>query len=163
AGSEARAVALAGTLALLVGLVCGSAGALRLGFVADLLSRPIRVGYMAGLAVTIVVGQLPKLLGFSIDSDGLLRELGADWQGPAHPYALAIGVVDLALILGLKRIRPRIPGVLAAVVVSIAAVVVFDLAARGVDVVGVLPQGFPSPALPVVAPSELPLLVAAAV
>jgi high affinity sulfate transporter 1 len=165
AGDEARAVALAGTLALLVGLVCGAAGGLRLGFVADLLSRPIRVGYMAGLAVTIVVGQLPKLLGFSVDADGLLRELGAVWQsrGLTNPYALAIGLLDLVLILGLKRLRSRIPGVLAAVVVSIAAVAVFDLGARGVDLVGTLPQGFPTPALPAAAPADLPLLLAAAV
>src|SRR4051794_38157297 len=74
AGDQAQAVALAGTLALLVGLVCASAGLLRLGFVADLLSRPIRVGYLAGLAVTIIIGQLPKLLGFSVDVDGLFNE-----------------------------------------------------------------------------------------
>jgi MFS superfamily sulfate permease-like transporter len=100
AGNQEQAVALAGTLALLVGLVCVSAGALRLGFVADLLSRPIRVGYLAGLAVTIVVGQLPKLLGFSVDADGLLQELAATWQSrdQINPYALAIGLVDLALI-----------------------------------------------------------------
>jgi high affinity sulfate transporter 1 len=164
AGSPERAVALAGTLALLVGLVCVTAGLLRLGFVADLLSRPIRVGYLAGLAMTIVVGQLPKLLGFSVDADGLLRELAATWQsrGQTNPYALAIGLLDLALILGLKRRRSRIPGVLAAVLVSILAVSVFDLTARGVDVVGVLPQGFPAPALPAVELASLPFLLAAA-
>jgi high affinity sulfate transporter 1 len=165
AGNPDQAVALAGTLALLVGLVCVAAGVLRLGFVADLLSRPIRVGYLAGLALTIVVGQLPKLLGFSIDADGLLRELAATWQsrGQTNPYALAIGLVDLALILGLKRRRSRIPGVLAAVLVSILAVNVFDLTARGVQVVGGLPQGFPAPGLPAVDLATLPLLLAAAV
>src|SRR5262245_22715536 len=71
AGSQDQAIALAGMLAILVGLICCAAGLARLGFVADLLSRPVRVGYMAGLAVTIVVGQLPKLFGFSIDADGL--------------------------------------------------------------------------------------------
>jgi len=165
AGDGSQAVALAGALALLVGLICTSAGVLKLGFVADLLSRPIRVGYLAGLAVTIFVGQLPKLLGFSVDAEGLLRELAATWQGldQTNLYALAIGLVDLALILGLKRRRSRIPGVLAAVVVSILAVTVFDLTARGVQVVGTLPQGFPAPSFPAVGLSDLPFLLAASV
>jgi high affinity sulfate transporter 1 len=163
AGNENQAIALAGTLALLVGLVCVSAGVLKLGFVADLLSRPIRVGYLAGLAVTIVAGQLPKLLGFSVDADGLIQELVATWQSldQTNFYALAIGLVDLALILGLKRRQSKIPGVLAAVVVSILAVRVFDLTAHGVQVVGALPQGFPAPNFPVVALSSLPFLLAA--
>ncbi len=165
AGSSAQAVVLAGALALLVGLICVSAGVLRLGFVADLLSRPIRVGYLAGLAVTIVVGQLPKLLGFSIDADGLFRELSATWQslGQTNPYALAIGVLDLIIILGLKYRHSRIPGVLVAVVVSILAVNVFNLTAHGVQVIGALPQGFPGPSIPLVDPSALPLLLAASV
>jgi high affinity sulfate transporter 1 len=165
AGSSGQAVVLAGTLALLVGLICISAGVLRLGFVADLLSRPIRVGYLAGLAVTIVVGQLPKLLGFSIDADGLFRELSATWQSrdQTNPYALAIGVLDLVIILGLKYRHSRVPGVLVAVVVSILAVNLFDLTARDVQVVGALPQGFPGPSIPLVDPSALPLLLAASV
>ena len=165
AGNREQAIPLAGALALLVGLVCASAGALKLGFVADLLSRPIRVGYLAGLAVTIVVGQLPKLLGFSVDADGLVQELVATWQrlDQTNFYALAIGLVDLALILGLKRRQSKIPGVLAAVVVSIVAVNVFDLTARGVQVVGTLPQGFPAPSFPAVELSAIPLLLAASV
>jgi high affinity sulfate transporter 1 len=165
AGSSEQAVALAGALALLVGLLCAFAGVLRLGFVADLLSRPIRVGYLAGLAVTIVVGQLPKLLGFSVDAEGLLQELGATWhqRDQTNVYALAIGVVDLAIILGLKYRHSRIPGVLVAVVVSILAVNVFNLTTHGVDVIGALPQGFPTPSLPLADPSALPLLLAASV
>jgi high affinity sulfate transporter 1 len=164
AGSEAQSVALASVLALLVGLVCAAAGVLKLGFVADLLSRPIRVGYLAGLAVTIVVGQLPKLLGFSVDADGLIRELAAVWQsrGLTNAYALAIGLVDLVIIIGLRRRRSRVPGVLVAVVVSILAVTVFGLTAQGVQVVGALPQGFPAPSLPRVDPAALPLLFASA-
>ena len=132
AGSQDAAVAYASTLALMVGLLCTAAGVLKLGFVADLLSRPIRVGYLAGLAVTIVVGQLPKLFGFSVDADGLFAEIAAFWQnlGQTNVYALALGLIDLALIVGLKRMHSRIPGVLAAVVVSILAVVFFDLARR---------------------------------
>ena len=165
AGSPDQAVAYASTLALMVGLLCIAAGVLKLGFVADLLSRPIRVGYLAGLAVTIVVGQLPKLFGFSVDADGLVAEVAAFWRslGQTNVYALALGVIDLGLILGLKRMHSRIPGVLAAVVVSILAVVVFDLTAKGVDVIGSLPQGFPGPSVPRVELSTLPILMASAV
>jgi high affinity sulfate transporter 1 len=163
-GSSDAAVAYAAMLALMVGLLCTFAGVLKLGFVADLLSRPIRVGYLAGLAFTIIIGQLPKLFGFSVDAEGPFRELVAIWQGlgQTNVYTLAIGLVDLAIILGLKRMHSRIPGVLVAVVVSIGAVAIFNLTARGVDVVGSLPQGFPSPALPMVDPSALPLLLASA-
>jgi high affinity sulfate transporter 1 len=165
AGSQGQAVAYASTLALMVGVLCLAAGVLKLGFVADLLSRPIRVGYLAGLAVTIVVGQLPKLFGFSIDADGLFPELAAFWQnlGQTNVYALVLGLIDLGLILGLKRVHSRIPGVLAAVVVSILAVVLFDLTAKGVEVIGSLPQGFPAPSVPRVDPSTLPILLASAV
>ena len=164
AGSQDQAVAYASTLALMVGLLCTAAGVLKLGFVADLLSRPIRVGYLAGLAVTIVVGQLPKLFGFSVDADGLIAEVAAFWGslGQTNVYALALGVIDLGLILGLKRMHSRIPGVLAAVVVSILAVVFFDLTAKGVDVIGSLPQGFPAPSVPRVELSTLPILMASA-
>jgi high affinity sulfate transporter 1 len=165
AGSEPQAIALAGMLAILVGLICFTAGLAKLGFVADLLSRPVRVGYMAGLAVTIVVGQLPKLFGFSVDASGLLNELVAFWQnlGSTNIWALAIGVVDLVLILVLKRQKSRIPGVLAAVIVSIIAVSLLDLTAQGVKVVGSLPQGFPRPSLPAIDWSALPILLATAV
>jgi high affinity sulfate transporter 1 len=164
AGSESQAIALAGMLSILVGLLCVTAGVAKLGFVADLLSRPVRVGYMAGLAVTIVVGQLPKLFGFSVDASGLFAELAAFWQNldSTNVWALAIGVVDLILILILKRRRSRIPGVLAAVIVSIVSVSLLDLTAQGVKVVGTLPQGFPRPSLPVIEWSTLPVLLATA-
>jgi high affinity sulfate transporter 1 len=165
AGSEPEAIGLAAMLALLVGLLCSAAGVAKLGFVADLLSRPVRVGYMAGLAITIVVGQLPKLFGFSIDADGLFDELVTFWQNlsATNVWALAIGLIDLVLILALKRRKSRIPGVLAAVIVSILAVSLFDLTAQGVSVVGTLPQGFPRPALPEFDWSAFALLLATAV
>jgi len=164
AGSEPQAIALASMLAILVGLICFTAGLAKLGFVADLLSRPVRVGYMAGLAITIVVGQLPKLFGFSVDAQGLFNELVAFWQNldSTNVWALAIGLVDLVLILELKRRKSRIPGVLAAVIVSILAVSLFDLTAQGVKVVGSLPQGFPRPALPAFDWAALPILLATA-
>ena len=80
-GDEQQAIALAGMLALLVGAVTVGAGIAKLGFVADLLSNPVRTGYLAGLAVVILIGQLPKLFGFKVDADGLVGELVAFVQG----------------------------------------------------------------------------------
>jgi high affinity sulfate transporter 1 len=167
AGDEEAAIALAGMLALLVGLVCVGAGLGRLGFVADLLSNPVRTGYLAGLSIVIFIGQLPKLFGFSTDADGLIGEAVAFLDGVAggetNAWALAIGLLSLGIIVGLKRASPPTPGILVAVVTSIVISIVFDLAARGVDVIGVLPQGFPLPSLPRVDPQDLPILVASAV
>ncbi len=165
AGSMERAVGLAGMLALLVGAIAIGAGLARLGFISDLLSQPVRLGYMAGLALVIIVGQLPKLFGFSIDGGNVLvdiREFLANLD-QTNAYALGIGLLALAIILGLKRWLPTLPGILIGVVVTLVLSAVLDLAARGVDVVGVLPQGFPMPALPSVELSDLPLLVGGAI
>jgi high affinity sulfate transporter 1 len=164
AGNTEYAVALAGMLALIVSLICIGAGLARMGFIADLISKPVRVGYLAGLAITIFIGQLPKLFGYSVDADGLIQELVAFLQNlsQTNPWTLAVGLLCLLLILGLKRLAPRVPGVLVAVVVAIAVTQFFDLAARGVSTVGVLPQGFPLPSFPSVELSALPLLVATA-
>ena len=165
AGDEQVAIALAGMLALMVGLVTVGAGFARLGFVADLLSNPVRTGYLAGLAVVIFVGQLPKLFGFSTDASGLVAEVRAFLEGldQTNPWALGIGLLSLGIILGLRRLAPRTPGILVAVVVAIGLSIVLDLASRGVSVIGVLPQGFPVPALPAAPLSDVPLLFAAAV
>ena len=165
-GDPARAVALASALALLVGVVITAAGIAKLGFVADLISKPTIIGYMNGLALTILVGQLPKLFGFSVDGDDFLSELRGFATGLADGEtvgaALAVGVFGLVLIVILGRWLPKVPGVLVAVVLSIAAAAAFDLADRGVDVVGVLPQGFPPFTLPDVGLSDIGLLVGGA-
>ncbi len=165
AGDEAYAIALAGMMALFVGLICVGAGVARLGFISDLLSMPVRVGYLAGLAVTIFVGQLPKLFGFSTDADTFLQEVGLFLQNldQTNIYALGVGLLTLSTILVLKRVKPNWPGVLIAVVAAIAVTVIFGLAAKGVDTVGVLPQGFPKPAFPRVQLADLPILMATAV
>ncbi len=167
AGNDEAAVALAGMLALMVGLVCVGAGLGRLGFVADLLSNPVRTGYLAGLAVVIFIGQLPKLFGFSTDASGLFGEARAFIDGIAagdtNSWALAIGMLSLAIILALKRLSPRTPGILIAVVLAIALSIILDLAAKGVDVIGVLPQGFPVPSLPQADLADIPILFASAV
>jgi high affinity sulfate transporter 1 len=165
-GDPARAVALASALALIVGLVMAVAGLARLGFVADLLSRPTQIGYLNGLAITIVIGQLPKLLGFSVHADGLWHELTRLWDGitggAVNMYAATVGVGSLVLILVLQHWLPRIPSVLVAVVLSGVVVAVFDLTAHGVATIGVLPGGFPPFTVPHFQRSDLVPLVTGA-
>ena len=164
-GNPARAIALASILALLVGAIMIAAGVAKLGFVADLLSKPTQIGYMNGLALTILIGQLPKLFGFSIDANGLLNEAHAFIHGLASGKtvgaAVAIGLLSLVLILALGHWLPRVPGVLVAVVIAIAAASAFSLADHGVSLVGTLPKGFPPLTVPSPV-SDLPLLIAGA-
>jgi high affinity sulfate transporter 1 len=164
-GSPERAIALASMLALIVGAIMIAAGVAKLGFVADLLSKPTQIGYMNGLAVTILVGQLPKLFGFSVNANGLIAEARAFVHGLAHgeavAAAVAIGVFSLAVILILARWLPKVPGVLISVILAIAATSLFSLADHGVSLVGTLPKGFPPLTWPSPV-SDLPLLVAGA-
>jgi high affinity sulfate transporter 1 len=166
-GDPQRAVALASFLAVLVAAIMIAAGLAGLGFVADLLSRPTMMGYLNGLAVTILVGQLPKLFGFSVDADGLIAEIRGFVSGLAHgemvPAAAAVGLGGIAVVLVLQRLLPQVPAVLVMVVLAIAATTVFGLGDRGVSLVGELPKGFPPLTLPVVRWSDVaPLLAGAA-
>src|SRR3954451_6127215 len=162
-----RAVALASTLALLVGVIMVAAGWAGLCFGADLLSKPTMIGCLNGLALTIIVGQLPKLFGFSVDADGLLQEIAAFVRGVADgqtvPAALAVGVGGIVVVLGLQRWWPKLPAVLVMVVLAIAFSALLDLDERGVSLVGVLPQGFPPLTLPDVGWSDLAPLAGGAV
>jgi len=164
AGDTDYAITLAGMLALMVGLICIGAGIAHLGFVSDLLSKPVRVGYLAGLAITIFIGQLPDLFGYSIEGGNAIQDtLGfLSNLDQTNIYTLGVGLLCLVIILGLKRWVPRAPGILFAVVAAIAVTVLFDLAAKGVDIVGVLPQGFPRPSFPAVDLSDLAPLAGAA-
>ena len=159
AGDPQRAVAVAGVMALVSGAVCIAAGLARLGFVTELLSKPIRYGYMNGIALTVILSQLPKLFGFSIDAKGPVRQLVAIVQhvlaGQSNLVTLAIGTGSLALILLLKR-YPRIPGTLLAVVLATILVGALELATRaGVAILGALPQGLPRPSLPLIGTDDL--------
>ncbi len=165
-GDPSRAVAYASMLALMVGAITVLAGVFKLGFVAELLSKPTQIGYMNGLALTIVVSQLPKLFGFSVDADGLIDEASAFVQGLAGGdsvgVALAVGTACLVLILGFQRTLPRVPGVLVAVVLAIAAVNLFDLEDQGLTVVGPMPEGIPPFTVPSVPLEHLGLLLVGA-
>lgn len=165
-GDPARAVALGSALALMVGLIALVAGVGKLGFVADLISKPTMIGYMNGLAVTILVGQLPKLFGFSVDAEGFFGEVLGFARGVAAgetvPAAIAVGAIGLALILAMGRYLPKLPAVLIVVVLAIGATVLLGLGDRGVSLVGVLPQGFPPLTVPLIGFSDIPVLLAGA-
>jgi high affinity sulfate transporter 1 len=167
AGDPARAVALGGMLALLTGIICLATGAARLGAITELLSQPVRVGYINGIAVIVLVSQLPKLLGFSIDADGFVAEVAAVIAGVVggrvNGVAAVLGAGSLAIMLVAARVSPRLPGVLIATVAATALVATLGLAADGVPVVGALPPGLPVPVLPQVGVGDLASLSVAAV
>ena len=151
AGDPQRAIALASAMAVVSGVLCIAAGVARLGFVTELLSKPIRYGYMNGIALTVILSQLPKLLGFSVPSEGVLRQawatLNGVLSGKTNSVALLVGGGTLAAILLMQR-RPRIPAILIAVAAATAAVAGFGLASRGLSVLGALPQGLPAFSVP---------------
>ena len=163
-GDPVRAVALAGMMAVVSGTVCVVAGVARLGFVTELLSKPIRYGYMNGIALTVLISQVPKLLGFSIESSGPLSNIWAIAEsvlaGRTNLATFLVGAGTLAAILLLKRSK-RVPGILIAVVGATVVVGALDLAARaGVSVLGPLPQGLPTFAIPWIAYTDIvPVLV----
>ena len=153
-GDPQRAILLASAMAIVSGAVCVAAGFGRLGFVTELLSKPIRYGYMNGIALTVLLSQLPKLFGFSAKADGPIRQAVAIvegvFAGKTNVAALAVGATALAVILLLER-RPRVPAILIAVAAATVAVDLFDLPERaGVSVLGVLPQGLPRLTMPAI-------------
>jgi high affinity sulfate transporter 1 len=158
-GDAMRAVALASMMAVVSGLVCVMIGILRLGFVTELLSKPIRYGYMNGIALTVLISQLPKLFGFSIDGTGPLRDsvriVKGILAGQANWTSFAVGTGTLAAILLLKPCK-RIPGLLLAVIAATIVVGMLNLdSTAGVKVLGPLPQGLPSFALPTISYAHL--------
>lgn len=153
-GDAQRAISLAGMMALVSGLLCVLAGVARLGFITELLSKPIRYGYMNGIALTVLVSQLPSMFGFSSSGDGMpaasLAFIEKLLAGSTNGIALTLGLGTLATILLLKRSQ-RFPGVLLAVVGAAVIVAVGDLSSRfGVPVLGVLPQGLPAVSFPMI-------------
>jgi high affinity sulfate transporter 1 len=162
-GDPARAISLASMMAIVSGVVCVAAGLGRLGFITELLSKPIRYGYMNGIALTVLLSQVPKLLGFSVDAEGPLRRIvaiaGSVMDGAINPASLAIGGGALALILILKRV-PRVPAILVAVVAATIAVMLFGLDAHGVSVLGPLPLGLPAFEIPSIGTADItPVLI----
>ncbi len=161
-GDPMRAVAIASAMAVVAGAACILAGLAKLGFITELLSKPIRYGYMNGIALSVIVSQIPKLLGFSVDAEGPLHALWATgdavWAGKTNWTAFAVGAATLVVIFLLRG--KRVPGVLIAVVGATVVVGALDLAARaGVAVLGPLPQGLPSFRLPWIDAADITAVV----
>ena len=152
AGGSAAYVQLTITLAITVGIIAIAAGLLRLGFLANFISEPVLKGFIIGLALTIIVGQIPKLFGIPKGEGDFFAQL---WHlltnlGQTNGTTLLVGAASLALVLALRR-WPVVPGSLVTVLLGIAAVHVFDLASHGVKIVGAIQSGLPSFGLPNVA------------
>jgi len=149
-GDPDRAVALAGLLAIMMGGALVIGGLAKLGFVTDLLSKPIRVGYLNGIALAVFVSQVPKLLGFSVDGETALADMrdivDSTFSGDIDRTSAALGIGSIVAIVLCKRFVPKVPGVLVAVVGSMLVVWVQDLATE-ISVAGALPEGLPAPAL----------------
>ena len=165
AGDPARYAALAATLALLTGGICLLGRLLRLGFLADLLSRPVLVGYMAGVAVIMMAGQLGKVTGVTVSGDGFLEQSASFVSGLAGVRwpVVALSAVLLAGLLVLHRVAPRAPGPLIMVIAAAVVVALFSLGDDGIEVVGAVPVGLPVPALPDLAPADVALLLVPAI
>ena len=158
-GDPVHAIALASLMAIVSGVVCIVGGLLRMGFITELLSKPIRYGYMNGIALTVLISQLPKLFGFSVDGDGaahnVLLIVQSIAQGKSNPATFMIGAGTLATILLLKPYQ-RIPGILIAVVTATVLTGLLDLGQQaGVGVLGSLPQGLPTFTVPWISAAEL--------
>jgi SulP family sulfate permease len=156
-GDATRYADLSAFLAMLVGVVLIALGLLRMGFVSRFIAAGVQVGFMFGLGLTIIVGQLPKLLGVPAGQGDFFGQAGdvAGRLGDVNLWTAAIGLGSLAVLLGLKRVAPGVPAALLVVVGGIAVVAVADLTARGVEVIGAVDGAFPLPAVPRVGWDEL--------
>lgn len=166
-GDPSRAIAVAGILSILSGGMCIIAGLLKFGFITDLLSKPIRYGYLNGIAITVLIGQLPKILGFKVNANGIWEEiwelLQGVHEGKTNPTALAIGASCLIIILLLRRLTPKISGILVAVILATLVSAMFDLEQRsGISVTGALPQGLPTFQVPSISPIKFQTLLSSA-
>ena len=165
AGDPARYAVLAALMALLVGGFCLLGGLLRLGFLADLLSRPVLVGYMTGVAVIMIGGQLGKVTGVDVEGDEFIDQVRSFVGGldGAHWPTVALALVVLVMLLIIGRVAPKFPGALAAVLAATAVVVIFALETRGIRVVGEIPAGLPVPSVPLVPVADLLAMLVPAV
>src|SRR5262245_10815543 len=166
AGGDPRRIAtLAGMTALLGGALMLIASRLRVGVVADFLSKPVLDGYMSGAALILVSTQLGKLFGLKLEEHDflpLLRELGGK-LGQTHLLTLGMGLGLIALLAVLRRLVPKIPGALVVFVVALLVSIVFDLQAHGVKVIGAIPRGLPSLTFPLISGADLRQLLPGAV
>lgn len=164
AGDSGRYAALAAMLAVLVGVVCFAGGLMRLGFLADLLSRPVLIGYLAGVALIMVAGQLGKLTGTDVTGEGFFAEVRslAAALPDAHWPTLGLSAAVLTVLIGFTWLLPRAPGPFIAVVLASAVVGIFSLDRYGIGVIGEVPGGLPALGISGVSLPDLGVLMAAA-
>jgi high affinity sulfate transporter 1 len=164
-GDPARYALLMAALAGLVGLLCLVAAASRLGFLAELLSKPVLVGYISGVGLTLISSQLGKATGVKITADAFFPRVGQllSQLGEVRPATLATSLATLAILLVLKRVAPRLPGALIGVSVATLAAVLLDLPSHGVRAIGDVKATLPSPSLPSVSFADLKALVPTAI
>jgi sulfate permease, SulP family len=160
-GDPQRYAVLAAAVALLVGAICFVAGLLRVGFLADLLSRPVLVGYMTGVAVIMIGSQLGKVTGVPVAGDAFLDQVRSFIAGldAVHWPTVTLAAAVLAVLLALARVMPRLPGPLIAILLASVAVSAFSLQRSGIRVVGDIPGGLPTPELPMIGVADLSALV----
>jgi high affinity sulfate transporter 1 len=160
-----EAILFTTAIAIWAGFVLVVAAALRVGWVAEFLSKPIVTGFVLGLTVLVIIGELPVLLGISVPPGDVLSRIHALVTGldEIHPSTALIGVIALALLFGGSRLAPRVPWSLVVLLGGLAASAALDLAGRGITVVGPVPAGLPAPSFPVVPLDRLPEIVVAGV
>jgi SulP family sulfate permease len=163
-GDAARAVALSGMLALLIGGILVVAGLIRLGFIAEFLSRPVLLGYITGVALTVIASQLPKIFGFKVEGSdfftitwNIVSNLGST---QVLTFALGVGLIVVSVIL--QRVAPRLPSALVVLVLGTAVSAIFDLRAHGVVVIGHVPSGLPRISVPTASLHDIRVLGTAA-
>lgn len=164
AGDPTRYAALAAALAVLVGLFCLVGGIARLGFLANLLSRPVLVGYMTGIALVMMASQVGKITGVDVAGDRFIDQISAFAAGfdLMHWPTTVLAAAALVLLLALARWTPRAPGPLIAVLLATAVVAAFSLHTKGIAVIGSVPSGLPTPTAPYLAVADLANLAAPA-
>ncbi len=167
AGDAATAVLLASAMSVLAGIACIAAGTFNLGAITELLSKPIRIGYLNGIAVLIFTSQVPKALGFSVDAEStgglVVGTVRAVLASEVLVPALAVSGACLVAIVVLNRLSRLRPGVLVAAVGSVLAVGLLDLPGRGVETVGDVPAGLPPLTLPLIGLDVVPSLIGGAI
>lgn len=164
-GNTSYYVTLSAALALVVGLLLIAAGLLRLSFIADFLAQPIVLGFLFGIAVIVIIGQLPNLFGITLDADKPLAQI---WElitslGETNPWTLAISVSAFLILIMFKRFLPKLPGVLFMLLFGVAAGFLLNLEQHGVELVGLIPSGLPSFKFPLIQPKDLVYLTVGAV
>ncbi|WP_101950516.1 SulP family inorganic anion transporter [Mycobacterium sp. 3519A] len=165
AGDPGRYAALAAAVTLLVGAICFIGGLVRLGMLAELLSRPVLVGYMTGVAAIMIGSQLGKVTGISVEGDEFVDQVRsfAAVLDQVHWPTLALSAAVLVVLLALDRLVPRLPGPLIGILLATAVVAAFSLDSNGIKVIGDIPGGLPTPSVPGVPLADMTTLLLPAV